>query len=184
VYGVVGYDIATASYYTYTFNVLEDDTYAYWDYSLKDPSFKDCENGLVTFEIPYEVNEYIAGVTGQTEGLEIEIGNDGYGCVRGFEATEDFTGDVVVPQYLGVDNLDDTSDPVVVTSFDANAFRGNTEIRTVILPMYVTEIPDNAFEGCTNLETVIAYGITKIGKNAFKGCVNLGKFVNSKGETE
>lgn len=184
VYGVVGYDIATASYYTYTFNVLEDDTYAYWDYSLKDPSFKDCENGLVTFEIPYEVNEYIAGVTGQTEGLEIEVGNDGYGCVRGFEATEDFTGDVVVPQYLGVDNLDDTSDPVVVTSFDANAFRGNTEIRTVILPMYVTEIPDNAFEGCTNLETVIAYGITKIGKNAFKGCVNLGKFVNSKGETE
>jgi len=184
VYGVVGYDIATASYYTYTFNVLEDDTYAYWDYSLKDPSFKDCENGLVTFEIPYEVNEYIAGVTGQTEGLEIEIDDEGYGCVRGFEATEDFTGDVVVPQYLGVDNLDDTSDPVVVTSFDANAFRGNTEIKTVILPMYVTEIPDNAFEGCTNLETVIAYGITKIGKNAFKGCVNLGKFVNNKGETE
>ncbi len=184
VYGVVGYDIATASYYTYTFNVLEDDTYAYWDYSLKDPSFKDCENGLVTFEIPYEVNEYIAGVTGQTEGLEIEIDNDGYGCVRGFEAAEDFTGDVVVPQYLGVDNLDDTSDPVVVTSFNANAFRGNTEIKTVILPMYVTEIPDYAFEDCTNLETVIAYGITKIGKNAFKGCVNLGKFVNSKGETE
>jgi len=139
VYGVVGYDIATASYYTYTFNVLEDDTYTYWDYSLKDPSFEDCENGLVTFEIPYEVNEYIAGVTGQTAGLEIDIGDDGYGCVRGFEVTEDFAGDVVVPQYLGVDNLDDTSDPVVVTSFDASAFRGKTEIKTVILPMYVTK---------------------------------------------
>ena len=183
VYGVVGYDIATASYYTYTFNVLEDETYAYWDYSLKDPAFKDCENGLVTFTIPYEVNEYIAGVTGQTEGLEIEIDDEGYGCVRGFEAAEGFEGDVVVPQYLGVDNLDDTSDPVVVTSFDAEAFRGKTNIKTVILPMYVTEIPDGAFEGCTNLETVIAYGVTKIGINAFKGCVNLGKFVNSKGET-
>ena len=183
VYGVVGYDIATASYYTYTFNVLEDDTYAYWDYSLKDPAFKDCENGLVTFEIPYEVNEYIVGVTGQTEGLEIDIDAEGYGCVKAFDVVEGFTGDVVVPQYLGVDNLDDTSDPVIVTSFDANAFRGNTEIKTVILPMYVTEIPDYAFEGCTNLETVIAYGVTKIGKGAFKGCENLGKFVGSKGET-
>lgn len=184
VYGVVGYDIATASYYTYTFNVLEDDTYEYWDYSLKDPSFKDCENGLVTFEIPYEVNEYIAGVTGQTQGLEIDIDDEGYGCVKGFDPVENFDGDVVVPQYLGVDNLDDTQDPVVVTNFSASAFRGNTEIKTVILPMYVTEIPDNAFEGCTNLETVIAYGVTKIGKNAFKGCENLGKFTNSKGETE
>ena len=184
VYGVVGYDIATASYYTYTFNVLEDDTYEYWDYSLKDPSFKDCENGLVTFKIPYEVNEYIAGVTGQTEGLEIDIDDEGYGCVKAFEPVANFDGDVVVPQYLGVDNLDNTQDPVVVTSFSASAFRGNTEIKTVILPMYVTEIPDNAFEGCTNLETVIAYGVTKIGKNAFKGCESLGKFVNSKGETE
>lgn len=184
VYGVVGYDIATASYYTYTFNVLEDDTYAYWDYSLKDPSFKDCENGLVTFEIPFEVNEYIAGVTGQTEGLEVEIDDEGYGCVKGFESTASFDGDVVVPQYLGANNLDDTFEPVVVTSFSADAFRGNTEIKTVILPMYVTEIPDYAFEGCTNLETVIAYGVTKIGDYAFKGCVNLGKFVNSKGETE
>lgn len=183
VYGVVGYDIATASYYTYTFNVLEDDTYAYWDYSLKDPSFTDCENGLVTFEIPYEVNEYIAGVTGQTEGLEIEIDNEGYGCVRRFDAVADFDGDVVVPQYLGVDNLDDTSSPVVVTTFDTSAFRGNTEIKTVILPMYVTEIPAYAFEGCTNLETVIAYGVTKIGAYAFKDCVNLGKFVNSAGES-
>lgn len=184
VYGVVGYDIATASYYTYTFNVLEDDTYAYWDYSLKDPSFKDCENGLVTFEIPFEVNEYIAGVTGQTDGLEIEIDDNGFGYVKNFEASEGFTGDVVVPQYLGADNLDDTDEAVRVTGFSADAFRGNTQIKTVILPIYVTEIPDYAFEGCTNLETVIAYGVTKIGKYAFKDCENLGKFVNGNGETE
>lgn len=184
VYGVVGYDIATASYYTYTFNVLEDDTFKYWDYSLKRATFDDCENGLVTFEIPYEVNEYIAGVTGQTEGLEIEIDNDGYGSVKAFDVPENFSGDVVVPQYLGADNLDDTFDPVVVTSFSANAFRGKKDIKTVILPMYVTEIPDYAFEGCTNLETVIAYGVTKIGDYAFKGCESLGKIVNKKGETE
>ena len=184
VYGVVGYDIATASYYTYTFNVPEDETYSYWDYSLKDPSFKDCENGLITFEIPYEVNEYIAGVTGQTEGLEIDVDDDGFGYVRHFEAPENFTGDVVVPQYTGTDNLDDTNSAVIVTGFDASAFRGKKEIKTVILPMYVTEIPDYAFEGCTNLEMVIAYGVTKIGAYAFKDCENLGKFVNSAGETE
>ncbi len=184
VYGVVGYDVATASYYTYTFNVLEDETYSYWDYSLKDPSFTDCENGLVTFEIPFEVNEYIAGVTGQTEGLEIDIDDNGFGYVRNFEAPENFAGDVVVPQYTGTDNLDDTNSAVIVTGFSASAFRGNKDIKTVILPMYVTEIPDYAFEGCTNLETVIAYGVTKIGAYAFKDCENLGKFVNSKGETE
>ena len=186
VYGVVGYDIATASYYTFTFNLLDDTTYQFWDYSSANENglFNDCENGVVNFEIPYEVNEYIAGVTGQTQGLEIEIDNEGYGCVTGFEMTENFEGDVVVPQYLGVDNLDDTQDPVVVTSFDTSAFRKNTEIKTVILPMYVTQIPDYAFEGCTNLETVIAFGVTEIGEYAFKDCENLGRFVNDNGETE
>ena len=186
VYGVVGYDIATASYYTFTFNLLDDTTYQFWDYSSANENglFNDCENGVVNFEIPYEVNEYIAGVTGQTQGLEIEIDDEGYGCVTGFEMTENFEGDVVVPQYLGVDNLDDTQDPVVVTSFDTSAFRKNTEIKTVILPMYVTQIPDYAFEGCTNLETVIAFGVTEIGEYAFKDCENLGRFVNGKGETE
>ncbi len=182
VYAVVGYDIATASYYTYTFNVLEDDTYPYWDYSISDPRFADCENGLITFEIPYEVNEYIAGVTGQTEGLEIGIAEDGYGCVNKFETPENFEGDVVVPQYLGANNLDGTYDPVVVTSFEANVFRDNKEIKTVILPMYITKIPAYAFEGCTNLETVIAYGVTEIGEYAFKDCTNLGKFVTKNSE--
>ena len=166
--------------------MLDDTTYQFWDYSSANENglFNDCENGVVNFEIPYEVNEYIAGVTGQTQGLEFEIDDEGYGCVTGFEMTENFEGDVVVPQYLRVDNLDDTQDPVVVTSFDTSAFRKNTEIKTVILPMYVTQIPDYAFEGCTNLETVIAFGVTEIGEYAFKDCENLGRFVNGKGETE
>ncbi len=170
VYGVVGYDIATASYYTYTFNVLEDNTYAYWDYSLNNPAFKDCENGLVTFEIPYEVNEYVSGVIGGNSGLEMLNGK-----VTGFEAEEDFDGTVLIPQYYSDDNyIGDAYFAYPVTSFDANVFRGNTEIETVILPVYVTEIPAYAFEGCTNLKQVIAYGVTSIGAYAFKGCTSLG----------
>ncbi len=172
VYGVVGYDVATASYYTYTYNVLADETFEYVDYSKERATFDDCENGVVTFEIPYEVNEYILGVTSETEGLEIGLD----GTVNDFEATENFKGTVVVPQYHaetlpGSDNV-----ALKTKAISSTAFANNTEIKTVILPIYVTEIPEGAFEGCTNLETVIAYGVTKIGKDAFKGCTSLKKF--------
>ena len=172
VYGVVGYDVATNSYYTETYNVLDDERHEYLDYSKDNANFDDCENGLVTFEIPYEVNEYIAGVTGKTDGLVYDLN----GNVKGFEQNDNFDGTVTIPQYYSVDNMDDTKSAYKVREFDANTFRGNTSIKTVILPMYITEIPDYAFEGCTSLETVIAYGVTKIGTNAFKGCTSLQKF--------
>lgn len=172
VYGVVGYDIATGSYYTYCYNVLDDTTREILDYSKDNMNFNDCENGVVTFEIPYEVNEYVAGFVGKTDGLEISY----EGVVTGFNAGETFDGTVVIPQYEAKDNKDGTYSAVKVTSFDASAFAGNKDIKTVVLPVYVTEIPDGAFAGCTNLETVIAYGVTKIGANAFKDCTSLKKF--------
>ncbi len=172
VYGVVGYDVATASYYTYTFNVLDDERHEYLDYSMDNANFNDCENGVVTFEVPFEVNEYILGVTGKTAGLEFDL----EGTITGFEESEGFDGTVVIPQYYSVNNGDGTYSAFKTLRFDSNVFRGNTSIKTVVLPLYVTEIPDNAFEGCTNLERVIAYGVTKIGNNAFKDCISLNKF--------
>lgn len=172
VFGVVGYDVATASYYTYTFNVLADETYEYLDYSKDNANFNDCENGVVTFEVPYEVNEFVVGVTGKTSGLEFDLD----GNVTGFEAQGGFEGTVTVPQYYSVNNGDGTYSAYKTKSIAADAFKGNTEITTVVLPVYVTEIPNGAFAGCTNLETVIAYGVTKIGDNAFKGCTSLNKF--------
>lgn len=173
VYGVVGYDVATASYYTYSFNVLDDSTRQVWDYSKDNKDFTDCENGVVTFEVPYEVNEYIAGMIGRTNGLE--IGYDG--VVADFEPEVDFNGTVLIPQYASKDNHDGTHSAVKVTSFTDGVFANvKNEVETVILPMYVTEIPDNAFVGCTSLKTVIAYGVTKIGDNAFAGCTSLEKF--------
>lgn len=172
VYGVVGYDVATASYYTYTYNVLADETFEYVDYSKERATFDDCENGVVTFEIPYEVNEYILGVTSETEGLEIGLD----GTVNAFEAAEDFKGTVVVPQYHAETQPGSDNVALKTKAISSTAFANNTEIKTIILPIYVTEIPDGAFEGCTNLETVIAYGVTKIGNDAFKGCTSLKKF--------
>ncbi len=169
VYGVVGYDVATSSYYTYTYNVLSDDVFEYVDYSRASATFDDCQNGLVTFEIPYKVNEYVLGMIGGNTGLEMLNGK-----VTGFEGEEDFDGTVLIPQYYSEDNLDGTYSAHKVISISANAFRGNTEIETVILPVYVTEIPAYAFEGCTNLKQVIAYGVTSIGDYAFKGCTSLG----------
>ena len=103
VYGVVGYDVATGSYYTYTYNVLDDERHEYLDYSKDNANFDDCENGLVTFDIPYEVNQYIAGVVGQTAGLEFSAEN---GAVTAFEEKDGFDGTVTIPQYYALDNHD------------------------------------------------------------------------------
>ena len=173
VYAVVGYDVATASYYTYSFNVLDDKTRQIWDYSKTSMNFDDCENGVVTFDVPYEVNEYVAGMVGKSDGLEISYDGE----VTGFEPSENFDGTVVIPQYDSKNNQDGSYSAVKVTSFSETAFANVKEdIKIVVLPMYITEIPDNAFAGCTNLETVIAYGVTEIGDNAFAGCTSLKKF--------
>ena len=174
VYGVVGYDVAKASYFTYSMSVLDDKTYEYLDYSMSNANFNDCENGLVTFEVPFEVFEYVSYVTGKNNGLEFELD----GTVSDFNEKEDagFDGTVIIPEYYSTNNTDGTYSAYKTTAFDSRVFKGNTEIKKVVLPMYITEIPDNAFEGCTNLETIVSYGATKIGANAFKGCTSLKSF--------
>lgn len=176
VYGVVGYDVATASYYTYTYNVLDDERHVLLDYSLEDPTFDDCENGLVTFDVPFDIYEYVSSVTGKTAGLQFN--SSGVVTAYNYAEDEDFDGTVVLPQYYSTNNASDgTYSAYKTVGFTADVFKGKTNIKTVILPMYITEIPDHAFEGCTNLETVIAYGVTSIGENAFAGCNSLNKFV-------
>lgn len=172
VFAVVAYDVATSSYYTYTYNVLDDERHIYTDFSLSDPNFKDCENGVVSFEVPYEVNEYVMGLVGKSNGLQFSLN----GTVTKYTSnTADET--VVVPQYYSANNgADNSKTAIKVTKISPTAFKGNTNIKTVVLPLYIDEIPDGAFEGCTNLENVIAFGVTKIGANAFKGCTNLTAF--------
>lgn len=170
VFAVVGYDIATNSYFTYTYNVLDQERHEYLDYSKNNANFNDCENAIIPFEVPYYVNEFVDTVISRSKGLVV---NADTGVI------EEYTGDaelVIVPQYVSVDNGDGTFSAVRIRGISSEAFKGNGKIKGVSLPKYVYEIPDSAFEGCTSLEVIVGYGIAKIGSNAFKGCVNLKEF--------
>lgn len=179
IFGVVGYDVATDSYFTYTYSVLDDERHTYLDYSKADPNFKDCQNAVVPFEVPYYPHEYIMAVTGKSEGLQVNL--DGY--ITGYTGTD---STVVIPQYWQSDNGDGTYSAIKIRGIAANyednngklvtVFGANTNIEKIILPKYVTEIPESAFEGCTSLETIFSAGVTKIGANAFKDCSSLATF--------
>ncbi len=70
--------------------------------------------------------------------------------------------DVVIPDDLNVLYIDE------------DAFRGNTDIRSVTISKTVAEIDEYAFENCVNLESVtIPSECTLIRERAFAGCVNL-----------
>ncbi len=179
VFGVVGYDVATDSYFTYTYSMLDDERHTYLDYSKDDPNFKDCENAVVPFEVPYAPHEYIMAVTSKSEGLQVDL--DGY--ITEYTGTDKT---VVIPQYWQADNGDGTFSAIKIRGIAENyvntngelvtVFGGNTNIEKIVLPVYVTEIPEDAFAGCTSLETVFAAGVTKIGAGAFKGCTSLATF--------
>ena len=73
----------------------------------------------------------------------------------------------------------DNETPINVTAIAANAFEGNTNIKTLtIADANVATINDEAFKGCTALESVtFGKAVTTIGttadKGAFSGCTKL-----------
>lgn len=173
VFAIVGYDIASDSYYTVCYSVMTDDRYPFLDFSRSTTQFDDCENAVIPFEVPIEVFNYVSALTNGSNDLAY----DEYGILREYSGTKE-DASIVIPQYRSQDNgKDGTKIAQKVTEFDADTFSGNTDIMNVVLPAYVTDIPDGAFEGCTNLQTVVALGVTTIGNNAFKGCVNLDSFM-------
>jgi len=180
VFAVVGYDISTSSYFTTTYTVLDNDTYVDLDFSAKDPTFNDCENAIIPFEVPYYVHEYISGIIARSEGLVVDP-TTGYiteyeDPYKNIAVGIGHEQNIVIPEYISVDNGDGTYSAVRVRGIASTAFKGS-KITGIYLPKYISEIPDGAFEGCANLNTVIGYGITDIGNNAFKGCKNLTTFV-------
>lgn len=170
VFAVVGYDIATNSYYTYTYSVLDTERHEYLDYSKNNSNFNDCENGIIPFEIPYFVHEYVSGAMASTEGLEV---NYETGYVTKYTGTDK---NVIIPEYVSVDNGHGSYSAIRIRGIEENAFKGNTEITGVYFSKYISNIPANAFAGCSSLEYVIGYGISSIGENAFMDCSSLQKF--------
>lgn len=181
VFGVVGYDVATQSYFTYTFNVLDDKTYEFLDYSPT-LSFNDYENGALPFEVPYFVHEYVTSKTVLTEGLAYTTDSTtgtakvtSFGENTGTKEEPNWVYsslDVVIPSYIA-----SGGNAYKVTSISASAFAGKP-IRSIILSDYITDIPANAFKDCTALEQ-ISGRFTTIGNNAFSGCTALEGFTIS-----
>lgn len=172
VFGVVSYDMKTSTYSVYTYNVLDGDTKMYTDYSMGSTGkYDDLQTGVIPFEVPFEINEYISYSLGYTEGLEIDRTT---GVITGYEG--DATH-IHIPDYMTIDNGDGTYTAVKVTGIADGLFADNANITSVRLGKFITEIPANAFSGCTSLKTIEYEELTSIGENAFANCTSLEKFV-------
>ncbi|MBR2975440.1 MAG: leucine-rich repeat domain-containing protein, partial [Alistipes sp.] len=63
---------------------------------------------------------------------------------------------------------------------DNNAFTGCTRLTDVSLNNSLYELGDNVFEGCTSLTTIKIPGeLVEMGKEVFKGCSKLSKFTGT-----
>ncbi len=171
VFAIVGYDIATKSYFTYTYTVLDKEVSTFIDYTETD--FTDCENGVLPFEIPYHVHQYLNFALG-TSNDKMTIDHE-TGYITDYNPQNDDTN-IYIPEYVSIDNNDGTFSAVRINGFTSDAFSKVKNLTQIRLPKYVTEIPDNAFAGCTDLAGVSCIGVTKIGNNAFAGCTNLQTF--------
>ncbi len=102
------------------------------------------------------------------------------------DGTFTITADGDLKKYTGVDinvTVPETIGGVTVKTI-AQAFVGNTKIKTVTLPDTVEELKatlygaNGSFKGCTALRTVnFGKGIKTFGENAFTGCTSLQTFV-------
>ena len=163
VFAMVGYDIKTASYFTSTFTVMDDEMHDFEDYSYSSAAYDDNQTGVISFEVPYDVEEYVLSKVGETDGLEFNSA----GRVTGYSGSETT---VIIPEYHVVDNLDGTKSVIKVTGISGTAFRGNTSITGIQLSDFITEIPANAFDGCISLSIVDMPNVVSIGAEAFKNC--------------
>ena len=163
VFGVVGYDISTESYFVYTYSIMDDDTHEFEDYSYTTANYNDHQNGVISFEIPYYVAQYVSSRINHSAGLKV---NQNSGIITGYNGTDDC---VVIPEYMNVGG----GQVVKVTGISENAFKGNRSIKAVVLSDFITEIPENAFKNCTSLIGVVGGEISKIGSQAFSGCISM-----------
>lgn len=166
VFGVVGYDYNTKSYFTYTFSVMDDKTEEFLDYTPKGGDFTDCENSCVPFEIPMDIYNYVKDRTAMTSGIGYRTDSiNGTAKITSYNGTDT---DVIVPAYVS-----DGTQAYRVTEIASSAFAGKP-VRVVVLGELIKSIPDAAFKDCAELEDVIG-SFTEIGAEAFAGCENLSK---------
>lgn len=175
VFGVVGYDIASKSYFTYTYSIMDDELHKFEDYSYATASYDDNQSTIINFEMPAEIIEYVESKVYATDGLEF----DKNGNVTDYTGSDSY---VVIPDYAVIDNMDGENTVIKVTDLSENAFQGK-DITGIELSDYMESIPDQAFAGCSELWKVSAASVTDIGVNAFSGCDKLRSFALSSAVT-
>ena len=95
----------------------------------------------------------------------------------GFEFEELNGSFITITGYNGSDvnvNIPSTIGEFIVQEIKEEAFRNNTEIKSVVVPASVTIIRHHAFAGCTSLESFVVNeavedGLTTISNNVFDG---------------
>ncbi len=163
VFAVVGYNIAQKSYFVSTYSIMDDATHEFEDYSYTTASYNDNQNGVIPFEVPYEVAEYVSERICASGGLKIDSTT---GVVTEYSGTDNC---VVIPEWY----VSESGDVIKVTGISSTAFQNNKDIVAVVLSDFITEIPDNAFAGCTSLVGLLGGTVKSIGDNAFKGCTSI-----------
>lgn len=191
VFAVVIYDMKSSTFSTMTKSYkINNSEHLFTDYSTVS-SFDDYENGVLPFEVPTFVGDYVYGLVGKTDGLRINE----EGIIESFGFKDPATGicynkyddytdtysdpcdtDVIIPRYVVVSVDNNEKRIVPVSGFVASAFSG-TNITSVYLSDSITEIPEGAFKDCTSLKYVRGGTIDTIGKDAFKNCTSLFEFV-------
>lgn len=191
VFAVVIYDMKTNTFSTMTYSLkINNSEHLFTDYSTVS-SFNDYENGVLPFEVPEFVNDYVYGLVGASEGLRFDDENgiiEGYGykdpdtgiCYKEYdELTDTYSNpcdtDVIIPRYVVITVGGNQKKIVPVTGIAASAFSG-TNVTSVYLSDKITSIPNGAFENCTSLKYVRGGTIDTIGENAFKNCTSLFEF--------
>lgn len=191
VFAVVIYDMKSNTFSTMTYSLkINGSEQLFTDYSTVS-SFNDYENGVLPFEVPVFVSDYVYGLVGASEGLRFDDESgiiEGYGfkdpatgiCYKEYdEFTDTYSNpcdtDVIIPRYVVITVGGNQKKIVPVTGIAASAFSGTT-VTSVYLSDRITSIPDGAFENCTSLKYVRGGTIDTIGKNAFKNCTSLFEF--------
>lgn len=164
VFGVVGYDIASESFFTYSFSIMDDKTYDYEDYSYNSPYYNDNQRSIIPFEAPSDIVDYVMDRVNGSDGLVVSKS----GVIMEYNGNDPY---VTVPEFISLDG-----NAIKVTGINEEAFQ-NKDMMAIKLSDYITCIPNNAFAGCTNLSSIEGKGITSIGDNAFTGCSELKYFV-------
>jgi len=164
VYGVVGYDIANDAFFVSTLSVMDDETHEMQDYSYASAAYSDNQNGVISFEVPFEVAEYVAEKVCGSDGLNV---NQATGEITAYSGSDNC---VVIPEYMSVGDEDVIKVTGIGSKNGVKAFAENKNIVAVVLSDHITEISEGAFMNCTSLEGVIGGSITAIRKNAFSGC--------------